>query len=89
MSFSRIFEEAYTELADGTELRVDGRMCVKRYDEDQRIRDRLRAEYSDRFYHTGGPVLRTEPHHGKTTRRGVSDIARTRRARIVRTLPGG
>lgn len=89
VSFSRIFEEAYTELADGTELRVDGRMCVKRYDEDQRIRDRLRAEYSDRFYHTGGPVLRTEPHHGKTTRRGVSDIARTRRARIVRTLPGG
>lgn len=88
VSYRRILDEAWTELEDGTEIRVDTRACQRRYDADQRIRDALREEYGERFYHPGGPVVRTEPHHGKTDRHGnVSPVARTRRARIVRSLP--
>ncbi len=89
VSFRRVIDEAWTELEDGTELRVRPKAVARRYAEDQAIRDRLRAEYGERFYHPGGQVVRTEPHHGKVSKRGeVSPVARTRRARIVRTLPG-
>lgn len=88
VDYTRIFDEAWTELPDGTELRVDTKACQKRYDEDQRIRDGLRAEYADRFYDPGGSVVRTEPHHGKTDREGDgSSVARNRRARVVRLQP--
>lgn len=90
IDYTRIRDEAWTELPDGTELRVNVRACKKRYDEDQQMRDALREEYADRFYHPDGPVVRTEPHHGKVDRDGnASPVARTRRARIVRMLPEG
>jgi hypothetical protein len=88
VSYRRIIDEAWTELEDGTEIRVDGKACQRRYDADQRIRDQLREEYGERFYAPDGPIVRTEPHHGKTDQHGnVSPVARTRRARIIRSLP--
>lgn len=99
VSFRRIVEEAWTELEDGREIRVRVRDCMRRYNEDQAIRDALRERYGERFYHPGGQVVRTEPHHGKArTKKGeyitdetgaaeASPVARTRRARIVRSLP--
>jgi metallophosphoesterase superfamily enzyme len=89
VGFRRIIEESWTELEDGTELRVDVAACRRRLEEDARIRERLREEYSERYYVPGGAVVRPEPHHGKVSRKGeVSPAARTRRARIVRGLPG-
>lgn len=88
IDYTRIQDEAWAELPDGTELLVDTRAVRARYGQDQALRDDLRARYSERFYHPGGPVVRTEPHHGKVDRQGrVSPVARTRRARILRTLP--
>lgn len=87
VSYRRILDEAWTELEDGTEIRFDPKTCRARYAQDQKVRELLRKEYGERFYVPGGPVLRAEPHHGKTGRRGVSDAARTRRARIVRPRP--
>jgi len=88
VSFRRVLG-AWTELEDGTELRARPQWMERRYAEDQAIRDQLRREYGERFYHPGGSVVRTEPHHGKVSKKGeVSPAARTRRARIVRTLPG-
>jgi len=82
VSFRRIIDESWTELEDGTEILVDPKACQRRYDEDQQIRDRLRAEYGERFYHPGGRVVRTEPTHGASEK-----VARTRRARVIRSLP--
>lgn len=90
VDYTRIMEESWAELPDGTELRVDVRACQRRYDQDQRLRDQLRKDYAERFYDPDGPVLRTEPHHGKVDRDGnATAVARTRRARIVRMLPEG
>ncbi len=85
VGFRRIVDEAWTELEDGTELRVNPKAVQARYDADQAIRTQLREEYGDRFYRPGGQVVRTEPHHGKTA--AEHTVARSRRARIVRTLP--
>lgn len=86
--YRRILDEVWTELEDGTELIARTGECHRRYDRDQAIRDRLRAEYGERYYSPGGQVVRTEPHHGKRGKGGdVSAVARTRRARIVRNLP--
>lgn len=85
VSFRRIISESWTELEDGTELRTDLQACRQRYAQDQKIRAQLRKEYGDRFYQPGGPVVRTEPHHGRTN--ADHTVARTRRARIVRMLP--
>lgn len=88
VGFRRVVEEAWTELEDGTELRVDLKACRRRLDEDARIREQLREEYEDRFYSPGGPVVTSEPHHGRTDRKGrVSTVARNRRARIMRLVP--
>jgi hypothetical protein len=78
----KILDESWTELEDGTELRVDPKAVERRWKADQRLRARLRRQYGERFYQVGGAVKRTEPHHGAT-----EHAARTRRARIVRTLP--
>lgn len=85
VSFRRIVDETWTELEDGTELLADTRQVRARYQEDQDIRRRLREEYADRYYSPTGHIHDLEPHHGKTTSDHV--VARTRRARIVRTLP--
>lgn len=87
--YRRILDEVWTELEDGTELIARAGECNRRYDRDMSIRDQLRAEYGERYYHPGGQVVRTEPHHGKRGKDegGVSPVARTRRARIVRNLP--
>ena len=88
VGYRRIIDECWTELEDGTELIADRTACLARYKQDQDIRDRLRAEYSDRFYQPGGPVVRSEPHHGKVDARGnPTGAARTKRARIIRSLP--
>lgn len=92
VSYRRILDETWTELEDGTELRADTQACQARYAQDQRIRKELRERYADRFYHPGGGGKvdggkLPEPHHGKTSKKGVSAVAHTRRARIVRTLP--
>lgn len=88
VSFRRIIGESYTELEDGTELRADVREVARRYEEDQRIRAQLREEYGNRFYHPGGQVVMTEPNFGRVSKKGnVSPSVRTRRARIIRTLP--
>lgn len=85
VSFRRMLDESWTELEDGTELLADPRRVRARYDQDQRIRERLRAEYADRYYSPTGNVHDLEPHHGKTA--AGNAVARTRRARIIRTLP--
>ncbi len=95
VGFRRILEESWTELEDGTELRVDRAACQRRLDEDASVRERLRKEYEERYYVPGGPVTGPEPHHGRTRNRLKRDgggteespVARTRRARIVRSLP--
>lgn len=88
VGFRRIVDETWTELEDGTELIVDTKAVRARYAQDQAIRQQLRKEYGSRFYSPGGQVIRTEPHHGKVSVKGVvSPVARTRRARIVRMLP--
>jgi hypothetical protein len=89
VSFRRIIGESWTELEDGTELLVDSAACERRFREDEAIMERLRDEYRERYYQPGGRVVRTEPHHGKVSKKGdVSPVARTRRARIVKGLPG-
>lgn len=85
VGFRRIIGESYVELADGTEIRFDPKACQRRYQEDQTIRADMRKRYGERFYSPGGQVVRTEPHHGKTGADHV--VARTRRARVLRTLP--
>ena len=86
IGFRRILDETWTELEDGTEIRADARECRRRYDADQRIRERLREEYGERYYAPGGAVTRLEPHHGRADRTGDgSSLARARRARIVRS----
>lgn len=89
VSFRRIIGESYTELEDGTELRVDTRAVARRYEQDQQIREALREAYGERFYHPGGQVISTEPNFGKVSKRTgeVSPSVRTNRARIVRALP--
>lgn len=85
IGFRRIIEESWTELDDGTELLARPAAIQRRLEEDEAIRTRLREEYADRYYNPGGQVVRAEPHHGKT---GVGHaVARSRRARIVRSLP--
>jgi metallophosphoesterase superfamily enzyme len=85
VGFRRIIEEAWTELEDGTELLANPVDMRRRLEQDAAIRERLRAEYSERYYNPGGQVVRTEPHHGKT--QAEHSVARSRRARIVRMLP--
>jgi hypothetical protein len=89
-SFRRIIGESWTELEDGTELLVDTKACERRLAEDSSIRERLRVEYAERYYQPGGRIVRTEPHHGKANAKTgeESPVARTRRARIVKGLPG-
>ncbi len=88
VGYRRILDEVWTELEDGTELIARTGECRRRYDRDQAIRDQLRTEYGERYYHPGGQVVRTEPHHGKVSKDGDGTaVARTRRARIVRNLP--
>lgn len=91
-SFRQIIDECWTELEDGTEIIARAGSVRARLKEDEKIRNRLRQEYADRYYRPGGNVVRTEPHHGKArvNRVGelvVSPTARNRRARIVKTLP--
>lgn len=88
VGFRRIIDEAWTELEDGTEIIADPRAVARRLAQDAKTRDRLRREYADRFYLPDGPVLRTEPHHGKVDKHGrPTATALSRRARIVRSLP--
>lgn len=90
VSFRRIIEESWTELEDGTEIRMNRDAVQARYDEDQETRERLREEYSERFYTPGGRVVGLEPHHGKQMKNGdATGGARTKRARVVRGLPRG
>jgi hypothetical protein len=92
-SYRQIYDECWTELEDGTELIADPARVRGRLREDAKIRADLRKAYAERYYVPGGAVVRTEPHHGKarTNKAGeliVSPAARTRRARIVRTVEG-
>jgi hypothetical protein len=88
LGYRRIIDTSWTELEDGTELIADMGACRRRYDRDQHIRDKLRADYGERYYLPGGPVVRTEPHHGKKNKDGDgTSVARNRRARIIRNIP--
>lgn len=87
-----IMDESWTELEDGTELRANTKNIKRRYNDDQKIRIELRKKYGDRFFYPDGRRIVAgqlpEPHHGKVSKNGeVSPVARTRRARIVRTIP--
>ncbi len=84
VDFSRIIQETWVELPDGTELIANAKRCKGRYAEDQRIRTEMRERYAERYYQVGGNVLRTEPHHGKEG--GGNTVARARRARTVRIV---
>jgi len=91
VEFRQIFDESRTELGDGSELLASRSAVSLRLSQDRQIRADLRRRYADRYYVPGGQVVRTEPHHGKArvNKAGeliVSPTARTRRARIVRTL---
>lgn len=84
VGFRRIIDEAWTELEDGTEIRVDVGECRRRYDEDQAVRERLREEYGERYYLPGGRVVNAEPHYGAVG--AGHKVARNRRARIVKGM---
>lgn len=85
LGFRRIIDEAWVELEDGTEIIADPKSIRARLALDAKIRRDLRKEYSEKYWVPGGAVIRPEPHYGKT--RINNAVARTRRARIVRTLP--
>lgn len=79
LSFRRIIDESWTELEDGTELVARPREMQKRLREEAAVRDRLRAEYAERFYTPGGLVTRPEPINGSELQ------ARKARARVVKS----
>jgi metallophosphoesterase superfamily enzyme len=86
VDYNRIVDENWLELSDGTELIAEPGMAAVRYEQDIAIRDDMRNQYAARYYAPGGNVLRTEPHDGNTEM--DHKVARTRRARTVRLLPG-
>lgn len=83
MAYRRIIDEAWVELADGTELIADRARIRERLAEEEAIRKRLREEYAERFYVPGGRVVRPEP------LQGTEYASRGRRARRIsaRTSP--
>ncbi len=85
VDFTRFIEESWAELPDGTELLANNAAIRSKYAKDQDIRKEMRKRYADRYFKPDDSVMRTEPHHGKTN--AGHSVARTRRARIVRTLP--
>lgn len=81
LDFRRVIDETWVELPDGTELIADPKAIAKRIKQEVTIRENLRKEYTERFYDPGGKVM-TEPLQGTEYR------SRTKRARILRDLPG-
>ncbi len=77
MGYRRILDESWTELEDGTELRARPGAIQKRLDQEERLREKLRRKYSERFYTPGGEVTRPEPLKG--TEYGTRSV----RGRIV------
>lgn len=64
LSYKRFIEESWTELEDGTELRARPKAIQQRLNDENRLRDQLRKDYSERFYVPGGEVTRPEPLKG-------------------------
>jgi hypothetical protein len=81
VGFRRIIDESYVELEDGAEFVVDAREVQRRLDRDAELRRALRERYQERFYVPGGQVQEPEPIKGTEYR------SRTRRARVVRSIP--